>query len=179
MKLKYTLTMEDIYALNDYLIANSPVMKRSIRRGQLLMALCPLAGVLCLIYIKGLLFTNVMLPLLAFGIILGLPLYFLYPKYIRHYQRKTVQGLYAEGQNKGILGQHEIMIDEDGIVENTEYNVTKQRWESIEKIVTGTKHTHIFISPLLAYTIPADKVLEGEYGSFVAELTKAYNKNKV
>jgi len=179
MKIKYTVALEDIYAVSDYLNANSPAMKSSIRKSQLFMASCPLGGILLLIYIKGLLYTTVVLPLLAFGVILGLPLYFLYPKYFRHYQRKIVQRLYSEGQNKGILGEHELTIEEDGIIEKTQYNVTKQRWESIEKIVTGINHTHIFISPLLAYTIPANTVLEGEYVSFVAELTNEYNKNKV
>jgi len=99
-----------------------------------------------------------------------LPFYFLYPRYHKRKYRKEIKKLYSEGENKGIYGEHEYTIEEDGLLENTAVNQTKQSWNSIEKIVQHGENTYVFINSIQVHIFPKDSVVDGNYDSFINEI---------
>ncbi|WP_028582053.1 YcxB family protein [Desulfogranum japonicum] len=155
MNLKVNIKPQDVYDFNDYFFENSDTIKKALFKNQLIMGASPLAGGIIVVFI-----------------LISLPFYFLYPGYHKRKYRKEIKKLYSEGKNKGIYGEHEYTIEEDGLLEKTAVNETKQNWNSIEKIVQDKENTYVFINSIQAHVFPKASVIEGNYESFVNEIKK-------
>jgi hypothetical protein len=59
-----------------------------------------------------------------------------------------------EGQNKGIIGTHEITVTRDQIVERTEFGESRTNWQAIEKIVTTANYIFVYTTAISAHIIP-------------------------
>ena len=81
---------------------------------------------------------------------------------------RQARRLYKEGTNKGVFGQHEIEIDDDGLVERTEVNETRQSWHGVERIAETDEHAFIYISSVMAHIIPKQSVTAGDPDTFIA-----------
>lgn len=81
---------------------------------------------------------------------------------------RQVRRLYKEGTNKGTLGQHELEIDDSGLVERTEVNETRHAWQGVERIVETDTHALIYISSMMAHVIPKRSVTVGDADAFIA-----------
>lgn len=55
---------------------------------------------------------------------------------------------------RGVLGEHELDIQEEGLVERTEFNQTVHRWKGFHKIVSTRKHLYIYVTDNNAHVVP-------------------------
>lgn len=85
--------------------------------------------------------------------------------------------MYAEGLNRGLLGTHELELTEDGIIERSEVGEHKTTWQGIERIISTTEHTFVYVSALMAQVIPRNAVTEGDYDAFVDALRMQYGRH--
>ncbi len=177
MRIIFKNSKDDLVMLNEYICEHSTAMKRIILKNRITMAISPLAGVMVLVYMKDIPFDPAIFIFAFMGIILSLPLFLYYPRYFKRATRKKMIKLYGKKKKKGVIGVHEISIVNDGIVEKTEYNETKQKWGSIENIVTFKGKTLIFIGAMQAHVVPEDSIIDGDYKTFVNELVASYNKH--
>jgi hypothetical protein len=176
MQITFRLAMDDIVSFNTYVFATSPAIRRSFLINKLIISGTPLAVVLAQVYILRMPFRESLLFIVPALLFLSLPLYFLTPIFFRKVALRKVGKIYAEGENKSLLGEHVLRIEPDGLTEKTELCETKQRWESLEKIVTDGPRTSIFAGAVQAYIIPRQSVLAGDYEAFVAELRRRYQE---
>ncbi len=174
MKLRYEISIEDCVAFGHHLVRNSQTMRRAMRSGQMLWAACPIGGVLFVILYNKAPFYKALVLIALIGIIVSVPFYFLYPLYFRWQHERYIRKINKEGKNRGVLGEHELSIEEDGIIEKTDVNENKLLWESVEHIASTENHTFIYISPIMAHVIPRLSVISGNYDDFVTELKKRY-----
>ena len=176
MRIKFKNNTDDLLILNDYLCEHSTAMKKIILKNRIMMAISPLVGVMVLVYIKNIPMDPAIFIFAFMGIILSLPLFFYYPRYFKRSTRKNMIKLYGKNKNKGVMGVHEISIENDGLVAKTEYNETKLKWGSIENIVTFKGKTLIFTGAMQAHVVPEDAIIDGDYKAFTDELISSYNK---
>lgn len=125
MKLKYEISIEDCVAFGHHLVKKSQTMRRAMRSGQMLWAACPIGGVLFIILYNKAPFYKALVLIALIGIIVSVPFYFLYPLYFRWQHERYIRKINKEGKNRGVLGEHELSIVEDGIVEKTDVNENK------------------------------------------------------
>ncbi len=156
MRIKFSNKKEDLLILNEYLCEHSATMKKIILKKRITMTISPLIGVMALVYFKNIPLDPAIFIFAFIGIILSLPIFLFYPRYYKWSSRRNMIKLYKAGQNKGVKEDHEISIEKDGIIDKTEYNETKQKWGSIESIVTLKGKTLILISSMQAYVVPQD-----------------------
>ncbi len=163
MILKYDTTLEDVVAFNRYHSANSPYIRKIKLLSVILMAallifgslLVPLPGEVSrsFVVVSAVVFSG--LSAVAFN-------YFFVAALERQARR-----LYGEGMNRGTFGQHELEIDDDGIVERTKYNETRNSWRGVERIAETEKHAFIYVSSMAAHVIPKRSVSEGDPEAFI------------
>jgi len=55
---------------------------------------------------------------------------------------------------RGVLGEHELEIREDGLVERTDVNESVHRWAGFHKIITKRWYLYIYVTDANAYIVP-------------------------
>ena len=166
LSLTYTLTMDDIVAWSQHHYAHSALCRRGFWIWRI---------VLCAI-----LFATVVAATArdAIGITLGLlgagVYYYIFPRLSRRGVARLVKKSYAEGKNKGLLGEHRLVITDDGFASSTEVGEGKISWAGIERIVEIPGYTFVYGSALSAAVVPERRVLEGDYNLFIAELKRRW-----
>jgi hypothetical protein len=168
MRIRYENTLEDLLAFTAHFHQRSP----TLRRGRL-------AAVVCLaIMILGMTF--------AFSEVTGDPIFrwigaggaalivLIYPRlYQRNIKRLSVR-LYAEGQNKALLGPHVTELRDNGLFVGTEFREGVFFWKGIERIESIPGHTFVYLSAMSALVISEHSVFEGSYQGFVEELQRRW-----
>jgi hypothetical protein len=147
MQIHYQLTLEDVLAFNWYHIRNS----KRLRRGYYFNQACVILGALVatMFWSKGSFSLRLLVFLIAAAV--GMVLYHLYYEWwIRHSSKK----LYAEGQNKGVLGNHILAIDSEGVLEISDVGESRTMWSGIEKIEENDQYVFIYVGALQAHIIP-------------------------
>lgn len=56
--------------------------------------------------------------------------------------------------NRTILTQHNISVGEAGLIEETEFNRTEQKWTGIPRLVRTRRHIFAYVSQYAAHVIP-------------------------
>ena len=64
-----------------------------------------------------------------------------------------VLGLISKS-NKTILTQHMITLTETGLIEETEFNRSEQKWSGIPRLVRMRRHILVYVSQYAAHVIP-------------------------
>jgi hypothetical protein len=77
-----------------------------------------------------------------------------FDKIIRKDMKRRVSKVLAEGNNKGMLGEHTLILDKDGVLEITTHNESKTKWDAIEDIIESENHIFIFFSSMAGYIVP-------------------------
>ncbi|MEA3362669.1 MAG: YcxB family protein [Thermodesulfobacteriota bacterium] len=176
MKIKYEIELEDFFVFSDYLIKTSPLMLKTIRKGQMWWACGPLAGGLVLSILRGYSPEKTLLTLSLLSVAISLPMFLLYKHYFRYRNTKQIKSLYANGTYKSVLGTHEMTISDDCLLERSEDNNNTIQWDSINKIETTSDHTFIFTDEMTAYIIPQKKIVVGDFSKFINKLDTVFKK---
>ena len=161
MKLRYTVAMDDVLALNHYFYRHSSTIRRTR-----LMLVIGLPGFLmaCEVYqgVRGGSWTpHVIMLVLCVLLIPFLNWYF------ARGMRRTAQRIYREYPTKGLIGEHELAIDETGVTERTEMGEQMTRWAGVGRVETTPEYAFIFVGPAMAHVVPRATVSEGDFDSFI------------
>lgn len=78
------------------------------------------------------------------------------------------------GRNKAFLCEHEMIFEENYIIEKTKYNENKFAWEVLIKIVENKKYFFLLNTTISAHIIPKKQLNENE----IKELKQILEKHK-
>lgn len=147
MLVEYTVTDEDYLDFNLYHFYHSPSIHRSLRIQQFL------APVMFLVipFIFRLDPLSFFLP--AFIITALLWLIF-YPRYFHWFVKRRTAKFLAEGDKRGITGNHTLQLTPDEIIEVSETGEMRAKWASVEKIEVSEKQIFIYLNSVSAILIP-------------------------
>jgi hypothetical protein len=164
--LTYTLTMDDVIVWTQYHYAHSALCKRSFWIWRLV--LCAIVFAL-VVAGTGLNAIGISGAVLSAGLY-----YFIFPGLRRRGVTRLVKKSYAEGKNKGLIGQHRLVIAEDGLESSSEVGEGKGIWAGIERIVEVPGYTFLYVGAFLAQVVPERGVTEGDYKAFMVELKRRW-----
>jgi hypothetical protein len=145
MKVEYELKKEDYINFNIYHIKNSKVIRKTLLAQR---------------YIVPIIF--LVIPLL-FGRFNEIPFFPLsialiwiifYPKYFMSVTMKRVSKMIEEGKNNDLLGNHIVIVDEEGLVEKSKNGENSINWMGVERIVSTESYFFIYVSSISACIVP-------------------------
>ena len=167
MRLRYTVSMDDVLALNHFFYLHSSTIRRS--RAMLVIGLpCVLMAFEVYQGIRG----GSWGPHAVMLVLCVLLIPFLNGYFARGMKR-TAQRIYRERPTRGLIGEHELAVDEQGVRERTETGEQMTLWAGVDRIETTPEHAFIFVGPAMAHVVPRATVVEGEFDSFITA-AKAY-----
>ena len=82
-------------------------------------------------------------------------------------------------KGKGILGEHELKISDQGLTERTEYNESLHKWSGVKGICETSKFYLIRVNEAggSLHVVPKkNRIIEGELESFMQELRRRTKK---
>jgi len=84
-------------------------------------------------------------------------------------------------KGKGIVGEHQLEITEQGLKERTDYNCSMNTWEGMRAIKKVGGFYFLFVTDNTAHIIPRKKPLcEGDLEGFIQEFRQRIKKaNKI
>lgn len=150
MEIKYSLTEEDYLTFNLFHIKNSKTAKRSLDIQRFLTPVIFIA----LSYILSKLGNLSFLGLLISFLIVSILWIIFYPKYFYSYVSRHTKKMIKEGKNDGLLGEHRMVLSEEGIVDSTSNGETKVAWSGIKAFKEDKHNIYLYNSAVSAYILP-------------------------
>lgn len=176
MKIKYKIELEDCFVFSNYLIKTSPLILKTIRKGQMWWACGPLVGGLMFAMLRGYTPEKTLMVLSMLSVAMSLPMFLMYRRYFKFRNQKQIKKLYENDSYKGVIGTHEMTISDENLADKTEYSDSNIQWNSINKIATTADHTFIFTDDVSAYIIPHKKIKGSNASQFINKLNDVYKK---
>lgn len=150
MEIKYNLTEDDYVYFNMYHIKHS---KTAMKMLNLQRYLTPVFFIIVSILLSQISEIPFLLSFSVFSVI-GVLWFIYYPKYYEHFLVKQVKKMFHEGKNDGLLGEHFLILKEEGLVETTSNGETRADWASIENFKEDKDYFFLYNSSISAYIIP-------------------------
>jgi hypothetical protein len=138
-----------------------------IRKSWLTWVLGPLVGVGFILVASG-----AAEPYWPMSLAILVPLIFLFPAAMKPLIGLQVRALFKEGSSKGTLGPRELELTGTELIERTPYGESKVRLETIERVVSNSDYTFVYLNAYMGHAIPHHAVVEGDREAFVAALTE-------
>ncbi len=91
--------------------------------------------------------------LITFSII-GVVWIVYYPKYFYGLIIKNTKKMLKEGKNDGLLGEHKMILSEEGLIDFNINGETKVKWVGIKKIEEDENYFYIYNTAVSAYILP-------------------------
>lgn len=148
MKLQYELTNQDFIDFNLNFIDTSPIMKRSLLIQRFVF---PILLVLSPATLSDLIGVPFQILMTVFSVLALLWALFFLKWYKSRIARKSIK-LIASGKVPGVVGPHELFIEQGIISDKTSANIT--RYEQIEKVIETRSHVFVYVSEVMAYIVP-------------------------
>lgn len=167
MKIIYENTLEDAIAFNRYHYSNSDTFRKQKDKVTIHLPVALFFAVVIL----TLLIRDIRIAVWG-SVFIGSYLIFIFRAYNRDLY-KTVGKLYKEQDMKGFVCEHQLEINEDGILEKTEVNERKDKWSGVQLIGADPAHAFIYVGAMQAHIIPRERIVEGDYDRFL-ESAKSY-----
>lgn len=158
MLIRYSLTEEDVVAFCEYHVATSPMIRRQMARARFLYPLWFLGcGVVLWFALERPAFP------IAFSFV-AVAWIIWWPSYWKRHYRKQVIGLYREGRNTSLFGDHELELGSEGpVAKSPSGEESKYRWSSIERVEQTPEYLFLYVSALQAIIVPRGRVREGNF----------------
>jgi hypothetical protein len=166
----YTLTMEDLLAHSLFEFRRLPAWQNGQRN--IYMVFPIIFGALLLWY-------RVPDPSLiaAFAFSLWLALYSVYDRkrgYIKRV-RKSLQATLAKHSYPGLLGEHKLEVDEDGITHTSTFSRTQYAWGALKQIESEPPYTFIDVGDL-TFILRNESLISGDLRDFLEKIGR-YHKS--
>jgi hypothetical protein len=150
MDLKYQLTEEDYINFNLFHMKNSETIMKSVRNQRIF---TPVFYLLFSVVFSFLLDIPFLVSFTPFFILSVLWVLF-YPKYLFGRAIRHTKKLVKEGRNESILGEHHMVLNDEGIVDKTSKGETKVTWSGINELKENDQYIYLYNSALSSYILP-------------------------
>lgn len=155
MKIHYNLVAEDYIHFNLFHIKHS---KTSLKSLHLQRYVSPVFFILVSIVFSimgDLHFLSTLIPFLVLSILWVI----FYPKLFYRHVRKNVQKMFKEGKNEALLGEHTMILMDEGFVESNSSGESKVKWSGIQEVKEDEEFLYLYNSAVGAYIIPKRDLL--------------------
>ena len=167
MKLRYSVTMDDLIFFNLYTIEHSDMAKKTIFQIQLWMGIILLLMVSLVSYYSKLWYV-VFLIGIVFSTYFILTFKKVYKKSLEKQIRKVLSA--SADSDKEMLDIQTLELGDDGIYAKGELSEGKTTWPAVVKIAKTNNYTLIYIASTKAYIIRHDSITEGDLKTFLNKL---------
>jgi Ca2+/Na+ antiporter len=150
MKIEYNLAAEDYIHFNLFHLKHS---KTSLKSLYLQRYLSPLFFILVSIVFAIMGDLHLLSTLIPF-LVLSILWVIFYPKLFYRHVRKNVQKMFKEGKNEALLGEHTMILMEEGFVESNSTGESKVKWSGIQEVKEDEEYLYLYNSAVSAYIIP-------------------------
>jgi YcxB-like protein len=168
MEINYNLTEEDYLNFNMFHVKNSKVVKRTLNMQRFLTPIIFIVASFVLSKVGSMSFLGVFITFLVVSILWII----FYPRYFYSYVIRNTKKIIKEGKNDGLLGEHRMVLSEDGIIDSTSNSETKVTWLGIKTLSEDRQNIYLYNSSVSAYILPKRELDD------VGEI-KTYLKSKV
>lgn len=158
MKIDYDLTEEDYLNFNMYHVKNSKTAMKSLKLQRFL---GPIFFIV-FAYIFSVIAETEILGLFIVFLIIGVLWFAFYPKYFYSHVKRQTKKMIQEGENEGLLGEHHLLMTDEGITETTSTSETKVGWESLKEFKEDDDNFYLYNSSLSAIILPKRDVANEE-----------------
>ncbi len=154
MEINYKLTEEDYLKFNLFHIKNSKTAIKALNMQRYLPPIC--------FIIAAFISTTVMNASLPVMLIIFLTISILwiifYPKYFYNYVIRNTKKMLREGTSDGLLGEHHLIMTEEGIEDSTTYGDSRVRWSGFINFEEDSYNFYLYNSSVSAYVIPKREI---------------------
>lgn len=163
---KYEIALEDVHAFNAHYGKTSPVARRARRVARfgltaMLMVLLTALGYAI----------RAPLPFWGLGVAILLVFFALFPRRVERLIRIHTERSYADGSNKGLLGQHRLTVLKDWLIEQSKWREQRTHWRAVERVERTRTHLFIYVSGFTAIVIPRRAFDDdGDWAAFCAQI---------
>lgn len=168
MRIKYGLTIDDLVAWSQFQARGSKTIRRLQLRAIVLIGIILLVASALVSHVAG-----TWVPF-AFGSTVFVLFTAIYPRLYQSALTRNTTQLYGESRNRGLLGPHTMELQDDGVLDRTEYGERKTYWKGIERIEVTERYVFIYLSSISAQVVPRFSITEGDFDDFVAELRRRW-----
>ena len=153
MKIKYNLTEEDYLEFNMFHVKNLKAVKRTLNLQRFLTPIFFIIASFVLSKVGSMSFLEVFITFLVVSIIWVI----FYPRYFYSYVIRNTKKMIKEGKNDGLLGEHYMVLSEDGIIDSTSNGETKVTWSGINTLSEDRQNIYLYNSSVSAYILQKEK----------------------
>ena len=168
MEIRYSLTEEDYLNFNMFHVKNSKTVKRALNMQRFLTPILFIVASFILSKVGNISFLGLFITFLVVGILWII----FYPRYFYSYVIRNTKKMIKEGKNDGLLGEHHMILSEEGIVDSTSNGETKVTWVGIQTLSEDKFNIYLYNSSVSAYILPKKELDD-------LEEIKTYLKSKL
>jgi hypothetical protein len=168
MEIRYNLTEEDYLNFNMFHVKNSKAVKRTLNMQRFLTPIIFIIASFVLSKVGSMSFLGVFITFLVVSILWII----FYPKYFYSYVIRNMKKMIKEGKNDGLLGEHYMILSDEGIIDSTSNGETKVSWLGIQTLSEDKHNIYLYNSSVSAYILPKRELDD-------VEEIKTYLKSKV
>jgi len=150
MEIQYHLTEEDYVKFNLFFMKNSETARKALNMQRFL---APVFFIFVSFLLAKIADMNFIGLFVIFAVISILWIW-LYPKYFDHFVIRKTRKVLSEADNPGLLGEHRLLLSEEGITETTAKSETRAAWSGIQDIKEDQHSLYLFNSAVSAFIIP-------------------------
>lgn len=158
MEINYKLTEEDYLEFNLFHIKNS---KTAIKALNIQRFLPPIVFIIATYISTAVIDASLPVMLIIFLTISILWIIF-YPKYFYNYIIRNTKKMLREGTSDGLLGEHHLIMTEEGIEDSTSNSDSKVRWSGFVNFEEDSYNFYLYNSSVSAYIIPKREISDVE-----------------
>jgi hypothetical protein len=172
MRIKYHISIDDHVAFSQFHHKHSPTVRRTYLIAGVLLPVCLFAYSLLTGWYEGSWRTSIFVFVVA-----GLMTFWVFGGKRRRLERQ-VRKLLGEGSNKATVGEHELELSENELVERGEYGESRFSLDVVVRLGFTADYTFIYTSAISGITLPKRAVVEGDYDAFITELKRKIEEKK-
>ncbi len=150
MNIHYELTEEDYINFNLYHIKHSKMGKRSLLLQRIISPFIFIIGAYLFAVIGNLPF----LPLFFTFAVMSILSVIFYPKYFYGLIALNAKKMIKEGKNDDLLGNHQLQLTDEGLIDTTANKETTVTWAGINTIQEDDGYFYLYASSVSAYILP-------------------------
>ena len=154
MEIYYELTEEDYINFNLYHIKNSETAKRALALQRFI---SPLFFII-ISYIYSLISDIPFLPLFITFLIMSFLWVIFYPKYFYGHIARNTKKMIKEGKNDGLIGNHQLKLTEEGLMDTSSNKETKVTWLGITSFQEDDGYFFLYNSSVSSYILPKREI---------------------
>ena len=95
-----------------------------------------------------------------------------------YFFRRLVTRGFQKSRNKHFIGEHKVLLYDNGIVTSSKYSETRFAWGAIDKIESEEGYTYIYVTGVQAIIIPHDNITEGDFPALLQAIKTYYKPDQ-